>query len=125
MNRFLIPESESQPGILFDPEKKIFRIWGKAAPEDAFEFYQPAIDWLEKYLATNPENIIFEFAIDYYNTASSKVLLKILQMLEQFYRKNKNVKVYWYYLPDDEDMLIAGEDYRELVELPFYIKPRR
>ncbi len=123
MKKLLIPELESQPGILFDPEKKVLRMWGRACPEDAFEFYEPVIRWLEEYLETEPQDLTFEFALTYYNTATSKVIMKILQMLEQLHKKTGNVKIVWYYMPDDEDMLIAGEDYSEIVEVPFEVKP--
>ncbi len=123
MKRLLIPELDSQPGILFDPERKVLRMWGRACPEDAFEFYEPVVKWLEDFAAMNPENVVFEFALSYYNTATSKIIMKILQVLEQLHKRTGNVKIIWYYLPDDEDMLLAGEDYSEIVDIPFEVKP--
>ncbi len=123
MEKFILPEGETYPGIIFDPESKTFRIWGRSSPEDTFEFYEPVVKWLEDYFAKDPKDITFEFALTYYNTSTSKIVMHILQMLDALYSRTGSVKVIWYYLPGDEDMLMNGEDYSELVKLPFEIKP--
>jgi hypothetical protein len=48
----------------------------------------------------------------YFNTASSKCLLEILDLLNE-YQKEKNgyVTVNWFYQENDWDMLETGEDY--------------
>jgi len=117
-----IPEREIQPGITLDAEKGIFRIVGRACPEDAFTFYAPVIEWLEDYVENPNDETIFEFYLTYYNTASSKVILRIMQILEKIQEKDKKVEIHWYHHPDDEDMMIAGEDYSEIVDITFKVK---
>ncbi len=123
MNKFILPEGETQPGVLFDPDRKILRIWGRSSPEDTFEFYEPIIKWLEEYFAQDPEDVELELALTYYNTSTSKIVMHILQMIDALYSRTGAAKVIWYYLPGDEDMLMNGEDYSELVKVPFEIKP--
>ena len=54
----------------------------------------------------------------YFNTSSSKSILDVLRKLEVL-KTRSEVVVKWYYEKEDEDMLEVGEDYREIVNLPF------
>jgi hypothetical protein len=60
--------------------------------------------------------------MNYFNTASSKLLLDILIALETMYENGKDIVVHWFYDEDDEDMLEAGEEYADIVDVPFEIK---
>ncbi len=112
-------ESGYLPGIILDKERGIYTMSGKACPEDPVEFYQPIFDWLDNYIENPSDEMIFQFKMIYYNTATSKVLMMILQKLEEVADNGTPVKVKWYYPEDDEDMFEAGEDYSEMVELDF------
>jgi len=56
--------------------------------------------------------------MDYFNTASSKMILDILIKLEEIQEEHDCINVKWYFQEDDEDMEEAGEEYFEIVELP-------
>lgn len=119
MKRLYIQERDFIPGIVLDKENNRFEITGKACPENMEEFYAPVFKWLDSYLEDPNDETVFHINLKYYNTASSKALLKILQKLEKIQIKNKKVKVVWHYDPDDEELLMAGEDYSELISVPF------
>ena len=55
----------------------------------------------------------------YFNTASSKIILDILMKLEELHEAGNEVMIEWHYEEDDEDMQEAGEEYSEIVEVPF------
>ena len=57
--------------------------------------------------------------LEYFNTASSKIILDIFTAIEKIANDRK---VVWHYDKDDEDMLEAGEDYQALIMLPFAMK---
>jgi len=57
--------------------------------------------------------------MEYFNTASSKMLLEIFELFKNLHDSGNKVTVDWYYQEDDEDMQDAGEDYADIVELPF------
>lgn len=123
MKRLFIQERDFIPGIILDKDKGVFEITGKACPENMEEFYEPVFSWLDEY-AENPNDVTtFKVKLIYYNTASSKALLKILQKLEQLSNKGYKVNVEWYYDAEDEELLIAGEDYAELIKLNFKFIP--
>lgn len=119
MKRLYIQERDFIPGVIFDKEKGKFELTGKACPENMEEFYEPLFNWLDEYLDQPNNDTLFSIKLLYYNTASSKALLKILQKLEKLHNKKFNVKVLWHYDEEDEEMLIAGEDYSELINIPF------
>ncbi|HDQ15642.1 MAG TPA: DUF1987 domain-containing protein [Bacteroidetes bacterium] len=119
MRRILITEKEFIPGVVLDKDAGIFELTGKACPENLDEFYDPIFRWLDEY-SNDPNDItVFEVKLIYYNTASSKALLKILQKLEKLSTNGYKVKINWYYDAKDEELLIAGEDYAELIKIPF------
>ncbi len=123
MEKIYIPEGENTPGFMLKPEDGEIIFWGQACPEDAYEFYEPIIEKMREYFSTKPKKLNFIFNISYYNTASSKIIVSILQMLEELLHNGSDVKVTWYYDPYDEDMMIAGEDFSEIVDVPFELKP--
>jgi len=119
MKRIHIEEVGYTPGVILDANKNVFEMTGKACPEDAISFYEPIIDWIDEYAINPNEKTIFEFKLSYYNTASSKAILKVMQQLEKLKINGYDVLIKWFYYEDDEELLIAGEDYSEIIEIPF------
>ncbi len=60
-----------------------------------------------------------DFAFEYFNTSSSKCLFDIFRQLKKMQMSGTNISVNWYYEAHDEDMLEAGEDYDDIVDLNF------
>jgi len=119
MESFKVKITEDTPGIVFDPSQEIFEISGRSLPEDVNSFYNPVLSWLEDYFKSPNTKTRFSFKLSYFNTASSKMILDILMRLETFHKTNNSVLIEWNYPEDDEDMREAGNEYSELVELPF------
>ena len=113
-----IEATEDTPKIVLDKQNGIFEISGRSLPEDSAEFYGPVLEWIEKYTASPNSATVFSFKLEYFNTASSKLILDILSALEDI----KGTKVDWYFHDEDEDMEEAGQEFSELVEIPFEFK---
>jgi len=45
--------------------------------------------------------------------------MDVLYKMEELYKNNNDVLVEWYYPDDDEDMKETGEEYKELIKVPF------
>ncbi len=121
MNSLIIKPSLDSPAVYLDKEKNIFEIKGKSLPENVNLFYQPIIDWFNEYFKNpNPETAI-KFKLDYLNTASSKAILSLLLAFEDAVKNGKTVKVLWNYEEDDEDMKDIGEEYADIIQVPFEI----
>ena len=111
--------TDDTPSVIMDVANEIFEISGRSLPEDVASFYEPILDWLERYSEVADGTTVFNFKLVYFNTASSKMLLDILLKLEEMYESGKEVLVRWHFPEDDEDMLEAGEDYESIIKVPF------
>ena len=111
--------TDDTPNVVLDVENEIFEISGRSLPEDVASFYEPILDWLDSYSEEAIEKTVFDFKLVYFNTASSKMLLDILLKLEEMYEAGKDVLIKWHYPDDDEDMEEAGEEYADIVDVPF------
>ncbi|MDY0199680.1 MAG: DUF1987 domain-containing protein [Tenuifilaceae bacterium] len=119
MKSLSIKGTQETPDVTFDKESGVFSISGKSLPEDVKEFYYPIIDWVAEYAKVPNQETNLKVKMDYFNTASSKMILEIFEKFKEILDKGFSVVVDWYYQDDDEDMQDAGEDYAEIVEVPF------
>lgn len=110
--------TEDTPKIMLDKGNGIFEISGRSLPEDSTSFYKPVLDWIEQYSSEANPATEFTFKLEYFNTASSKLILDVLSALEDI----KGMRISWYFHEDDEDMEEAGQEFSELVEIPFEFK---
>ena len=113
-----IEGAEDTPKIILDRTNGIFEISGRSLPEDSAEFYKPVLEWLKNYAGSANSNTAFVFKLEYFNTASSKLILDVLSSLEDI----DGTTIHWYHHEDDEDMEEAGQEFSELVEIPFEFK---
>ncbi|HAN78720.1 MAG TPA: nuclear pore complex subunit [Bacteroidales bacterium] len=107
------------PDIYFDAVKNSFLVAGRSCPEDVSKFYMPLIEWLEEYGKNPNPKTVFDFKLTYYNTASAKMLLSLMQKIEEMHTEGKDVLIRWYFPDDDEDLEEAGEDFKDILEVPF------
>jgi hypothetical protein len=119
MEAISIEATDETPEVELNASTNTFEISGKSLPEDVTAFYDPILEWLEAYGSQANAQTNFTFKMDYFNTASSKMILDILLKLEEIVNDGNEVLVNWYYQEDDEDMEEAGEEYADIVDIPF------
>ena len=119
MEALRIEKTDDSPEVILDQEGNFFEISGKSLPEDVVQFYQPVLDWLDEYRKNPKPFTRFDFKLSYFNTASSKMILDIMMILEEMKEEGKGVLVKWISLASDEDMQEAGREYQEMVDIPF------
>lgn len=119
METIKIQGTEDTPKIILDAENELMEISGRSLPEDVSSFYEPVLNWLSEYAENPKKKTIFNFKLTYFNTASSKLLLDILMKLEDMHENGLDVLIRWHYPEDDEDMAEAGEEYADIVDVPF------
>ncbi len=122
MDRINIEGSNQTPKVILDKEANKIEISGNSLPENVQVFYTPIIQWIDEYMKEPNEKTVVEFRMDYYNTASSKMIFEILKKFDKLYSDGNDVEIHWYFAEDDEDMEEAGEDYSSIVEVPFKLK---
>jgi hypothetical protein len=122
MERLIIEATEDTPLIDFNPENFELSISGRSLPEDVTTFFQPIMDWLDQLEQTSDNECVLNVNLEYFNTASSKLILDVLMKLEDIHLETSNtVKIMWSHDARDVDMEEAAEEYSELVEVPFEV----
>jgi hypothetical protein len=118
MKPLIIQATEDTPEIIFDPENEVFKISNVSLPENAIEFYAPIIDWLKKYKEQPNPKTVFDFNIEYLNTASSKQVFELIFLIDKI-SEFSDVTIRWHYDVIDEDMHSLGIRFTHLVKVKF------
>lgn len=118
MEPLIRKKTEETPAIIFNPNKNVFQLVATSWPENALGFYAPILDWLREYFENPNELSVIEFRLDYFNTSSAKQIAKVLTLLKEKSAKS-NIKIKWFYDPEDIDMKNAGKRYSTLLNLEF------
>lgn len=116
-----IQASRSTPEINFTAESGQLLMSGESYPENSFEFYQPVMVWLKRYLARPGCHASLIIQLVYLNTGSTKVMMDILDQFEDAHLNGRDVRVEWRCEPDNDRAVETAEEFREEVSLPFII----
>ncbi len=119
METLRIEATDDSPQVLLDQEDNQFEISGKSLPEDVVDFYQPVMDWLKEYRKKPNAKTEFNLKMIYFNTASSKQIMDILMIFEEMVEEGHEVVIRWHSKKSDEDMQEAGQEYEEMLDIPF------
>ncbi len=119
MKGYFIRPSNITPSVYFNPKKNLLDIRGRSSPENPIDFYGFVNSSISNYAAAHKSNLTINMAFEYFNTSSSKCLFDILKTIKLIQKSGKEVTVNWYYEEFDEDMKEVGEDYSDVIDLPF------
>jgi len=91
----------------------MFSIKGICHPENVTKFFSPVIKWLDDYHVElkktddkRPIKVVFFFR--YFNSATYKYLITLLQKIQEFSDVGNRIAVEWNYEHEDEEMKEAG-----------------
>jgi len=119
MKPLIVNNTTTTPKVTLDKNTGIFKIEGVSRPEDVLAFYNPVFDWFNEYMKDPNQSTTIEFQLAYHNTASTKILAKLMNSFKTLYIADKEVDIKWYYRENDDDSREAGEDFKSLIDLPF------
>lgn len=123
MQNLDIEKTNYTPGITFDIKTGKFQIEGRSMPENTVEFFNPVFSVLKRYINEVKKDITVNFKLVYFNSGSSKRILELLRILDDYRKIGGKALVNWYYEEDDEDQLEEGEEFSEYVEIDFEFIP--
>ncbi len=118
MKALILNASEDTPEIIFNPGENVFKVSKISVPENALEFYETVLDWLKEYLQSPNKQNVFEFDLEYVNTASSKQLIQVILSIQKL-SEVSDTSIKWYYESIDEDMFALGRRFQKLVNVNF------
>lgn len=111
-----IQATKETPSVFYNTDTFTLEIEGRSYPENSKAFYEPVVDFVN---SLNPSYAYtFRFKMDYFNSSSSKMILDLMLEMKKLIEYNKATQIEWFYGEDDEDMIDAGNEYEELLQIP-------
>ena len=126
MENLHIPVEEEEydkPYINFDASTGKCEISGESFPEKTEDFYGRLMEWLQQYMGEVKGPLDFTFSLSYFNTSSSKRILHIMILLQDYVEKGGKVKAQWNYDPEDLDLEEDIEDLKVISKLELKMNP--
>ena len=90
-------------------------------PENVLEVYKPVLKWLNTYIADPNPITTIDFFFEYLNTASSRMIMQILQKCLELNKICEHLEINWRYIAGDVDMRDFGQELMELTNFPINI----
>ncbi|HBE41617.1 MAG TPA: nuclear pore complex subunit [Bacteroidales bacterium] len=118
MKELKIPSTKTSPEIILSPEGLV-KISGRSIHEDVAEFYSVVEIWLNEYIKSPADVTCVEMNLEYFNSASAKVFIHLLERIKHVTLNNKKYVINWYYEDGDEDILERGEYFSSILDTPF------
>jgi SiaC family regulatory phosphoprotein len=124
MEELRISPTKNTPEIILNPEG-IIRIKGRSIHENVTDFFEPVEDWISEYITVPADITSVDMNLEYFNSASAKIFIHILQKITYVTLKHKKFIFNWYYEEGDEDILERGEYFASILDCKFnFIKLR-
>jgi hypothetical protein len=118
MQETRIPATKNSPEIIMNPDGMI-KIRGRSIHENAAEFFSPVNEWINEYIENPADVTCVDMTLEYFNSASAKVFIQLLQKVTYVQLKHKKYIFNWYYEEGDEDILERGEYFASILDVPF------
>lgn len=118
MEHFRIEADRNTPLISLKPDG-IMAIKGRSIHENVVEFYSPAFEWADEYIKDPADLTCIDIQLEYFNSASAKYIIQLLQKFRKVLVLDKKFVINWYYEEGDEDILERGEYFALVLDLPF------
>lgn len=116
MEELRIPKTKNSPEVILDP-KGMIRIKGRSIHENVPEFFAPVEEWVTQYVRNPVDLTCVDMHLEYFNSASSKVFIQLLQKITYVTLKHKKFKFNWFYEEGDEDILERGEYFASILDV--------
>lgn len=113
MEEIYIEGGKSTPKIETNFHNGIIKIEGKSYPENTYEFYEPFLNRLEKFLNNEiKDKLQVDIEITYFNSSSTRVFYEIFELLENKSDKY-DIIINWICDSEDEISLDIGNEFKE------------
>lgn len=118
MEELRISPTKNTPEVILNPEG-IIRIKGRSIHENVTDFFEPIESWVSEYINSPAEVTCVDLNLEYFNSASAKVFIHILQKVTYVTLKHKKFIFNWYYEEGDDDILERGEYFASVLDVKF------
>ncbi len=107
------PKTVSTPQVIIDEENGYMMFSGESFPENVSKFYDEITDWLQTYLEGDFSEFVFDCALAYFNSSTSKLLMNIFELMDNAVTSSNSITVNWMCSPDNDIIIECGEEFAE------------
>ncbi len=118
MTELRLNATKNTPEIVLNPDGMI-RIRGRSIHENVTEFFAPIETWISDYIEKPADMTQVDIILEYFNSASAKVFIHLLQKVTYVTLKDKKFVFNWYFEDGDDDILERGEYFSSVLDVPF------
>lgn len=120
MEPLIIKPTEDTPFINLISDIGEMNFSGNSLPENASLFYEPVINWLDKYNLHPHKRTNFIFNVKVISSSSTKIFFDILNKIDALHESGKSeVNVLWYYAAYDDEIREIGLDFKDTMNANF------
>jgi hypothetical protein len=101
MNELIIEQTPKTPQIDLNQLTGDLLFYGKSIPENATKLYEPVLNWIAEYILQANPTTNLRLDLEYFNTASSIYLAKMLKVLTRI-KVPEYVLIIHLYFPVEE-----------------------
>ncbi|MGC6484408.1 MAG: DUF1987 domain-containing protein [Candidatus Puniceispirillales bacterium] len=116
MPDLMLEKTSRTPLVVIDTAAGLFKLEGESYPEDIAGFFTPIRSTLEESFSEMDGGLKVEINLVYFNSSSARVLMEILDQLEERASGDFPVSVNWVCDPDDDITREFAEDISEDLE---------
>jgi hypothetical protein len=101
MDELIIEQTPKTPQIDLNQLTGDLLFYGRSIPENATKLYEPVLNWIAEYILTASPTTNLRLDLEYFNTASSIYLAKMLKVLTRI-KVPEYVLIIHLYFPVEE-----------------------
>ena len=113
LQSLIIESTQKTPQIDLNQLTGNLIISGKSIPENAAKVYEPVLKWVTEYILIARSTTNFRLNLEYFNTASSLWLAKILKVLIQINQPDYVLLIHLYLPLEEYDEMKEFEDIKD------------
>jgi hypothetical protein len=114
LKSLLIEQTSKTPQIDLNQLTGDLIFSGKSIPENAAKIYEPVLNWVTEYIVNAKPTSNIRFNLEYYNTASSLWLAKILKVLIRINQPDYVLIVHLYIHIDEYNEIDEFDDIKDI-----------
>jgi len=110
MKELIIEQTPKTPQVDLNQVTGDLFFIGRSIPENATKFYEPVLNWVTKYISNANQTTNIRLDLEYFNTASSIWLAKMLKILSRIKEPEYVLIVHLFFPVEDFNEMNEFED---------------
>lgn len=124
LSELTLAGTTASPSVRCTLEPLCITMQGDSYPENAFELFNPVLQWAEAALDRSEAPFLVELELIYLNTSSVRIMMELFDILEAAHNAGRKVAIHWYFDAKTPRVAELAEEFKEDLSLPFEIIAR-